>query len=144
MTDVLAEVIGHFNLISDQQKMVSILEQDVALRERIQKLPEQTLQNICDLRSESMFKIKGLERWGVVWSTRIPNPSDQASKEWIYTLMTRTTYLLVICLWRETPEEYLEIIRTLREDRLMIWDCESETIYKELISSHLIPNDIPF
>jgi len=87
---------------------------------------------------ESMLKIKGLERPIVVWNTRMTSSYARASElnEWIYTILTRTTGLLVIALSVHTPDEIRTAVAALRRDRLLFWNKAAETRFDEWRTSH--------
>lgn len=87
---------------------------------------------------ESVLKIKGLERPIVVWNTRMASSYARASElsEWIYTILTRTTGLLVIALSVHTPDEIKASVAALRRDRLLFWNKAAETRFEEWCTSH--------
>lgn len=98
---------------------VTIVEEDAGLREAM--LPRCGARVRIEL--QSMRRIKGLERDFVVWSTRVPFPTDESEEEWAYTILSRTTSLLVIVVIPgESDPEQVRITRLLRRDRLMPWD----------------------
>jgi hypothetical protein len=79
-----------------------------------------------------MRTIKGLERPVVVWSTRAEIDADDSLLEWIYTILTRTTGVLIVLLSVETPEEVRRILGRLREDRVLPWTAQAEQRFEEL------------
>lgn len=79
--------------------------------------------------SESMRRIKGLERPCVVWSTRASMPVDESVEEWIYTILSRTTSLLVIALSATTAPNISEVVARLRKDRLLFWTPDAEALF---------------
>jgi len=77
---------------------------------------------------------KGLERAGIVWSTRRGDAwADEAVEEAIYTSMTRSTGLLVIALAANPPEEAKGVLRKLRRDRLLFWDETAAKTFAQVV-----------
>lgn len=97
----------------------------------------QKLLNLYEVQTKvgpgSMLKIKGLERPAVLWSTRMEARRSAGSdlSEWTYTILTRTTRLLVIALSAYTPPEIRSLLGTLRRDRLLFWNEAAETRFDE-------------
>jgi DNA helicase-2/ATP-dependent DNA helicase PcrA len=81
-----------------------------------------------EVLGESMLKIKGLERPVVVWDTKnLHTTSPGASAlEWAYTVLTRTTGLLIIHMSALTAPELMAFLSHMRKDRLLFWTKEAE------------------
>jgi DNA helicase-2/ATP-dependent DNA helicase PcrA len=80
------------------------------------------------VEKDTMLEIKGLERSVVLWNSKMAVNRIAASDvaEWVYTILTRTTGLLVIALSIGTPPEVRDLITCLRRDRLLFWDRAAE------------------
>lgn len=82
--------------------------------------------------NESMNKIKGLERPCVIWSTRARIVSDEALGEWIYTILTRTTGILIIVLSKDTPPGVAHYLSFLDKKKLLFWSNSAKDRFMEL------------
>lgn len=83
--------------------------------------------------SNSMLRIKGLERPCVFFSTffegeKVPGASQD---EWIYTILTRPTSVLIIFLSRSTLPAVRQLIGKLRSDCIFFWDEAAEIRFRE-------------
>jgi hypothetical protein len=100
-------------------KKITILERDKELQREIHSL------NIrCE--TDSILKLKGLEKECVVWSTRIPLEFEKEVFEFAYTIMTRTSSILIIAITDNTQLVYRKILGMLNRERLILWDRETE------------------
>lgn len=74
----------------------------------------------------TMRRVKGLERPAVVWSTAADIPQSDTTAEWIYTILTRTTGLVIIALSEHTTEPIRHIVGQLEPSRLLFWTDRAE------------------
>lgn len=76
------------------------------------------------VENSSMLKIKGLERPFILWSTKFDSSSvpGSATYEWIYTILTRSTRVLVIILNTFTPKDIQALLGRMRRECLLFWD----------------------
>jgi DNA helicase-2/ATP-dependent DNA helicase PcrA len=129
-TTAAVKISDIFNAFKGALKLdkVTIFERDVPLLFELKK---------CNIPSETeiILRTKGLEKNCVLWSSRINVDSNFEKEEFIYTILTRTVSLLIILVFPETQQDFLNIIKLLVPDRLMRWDEESETKYNELMQS---------
>jgi SAM-dependent methyltransferase len=79
---------------------------------------------------ESMRSIKGLERACIVFSDRA-QVGEESAAEWIFTILTRATTLLVVVMSPDAPPATKAILGRLREDRLLFWDQRAKGFYLE-------------
>ena len=101
----------------DLQK-VTILEKDVELQRAI------TQKGIAS-ETDTILSLKGLEKECVLWSTRIPLEFEKEVFEFAYTIVTRTSCILIIALTENTQNIYKKILSLLNSDRLIMWDKET-------------------
>lgn len=99
---------------------ITIAEKDRSLENELRRLIR-AMRSKPSIKCESMNRIKGLERPFVVWSTCIPIDADESLQEWAFTVLSRTTSILVISVGPDTLPEFTKIIRCLRQDRLLPW-----------------------
>lgn len=104
---------------------VSILECDASLSVALfaEGVPHTT---------HTILKIKGMERSCVLWSSRIDIEYKYEVEEFVHTIMTRTSGILIIALFPNTLEKYIGVIKILRRDRLILWDRQTTEKYNEL------------
>jgi len=86
-----------------------------------------------ELENNSMLRIKGLERSCIFFSTYFTGNGSPGTStdEWIYTILSRTTSVLIILLSSTTPSEVKSLIGRLRADRLLFWDRKAEMVFSE-------------
>ncbi len=58
--------------------------------------------------------------------------------EFVYTILTRTSSILIIALSNQTVPFYKPIINLLRRDRLILWDIETKTKFNEFCEDNII------
>jgi len=117
----LAEKIREiFNIykIYDLEK-ITILEKDTDL------LTELVSKGITT-ETDTVLSLKGLEKECVLWSTRIPLEFEKEVFEFAYTIVTRTSCILIIALTNETQIVYKKILGLLDQERLIMWDKDTE------------------
>lgn len=100
---------------------ITILEEDVPLA------------NALGIPGDSVLRLKGLERHCVIWSTRTPVKFKKERFEFVHTILSRTSSILIIALFEEinsdaaaTQNIFKEAIGLLRKDRLIFWDKDTK------------------
>tara|TARA_R110002073_G_scaffold293194_1_gene458710 strand:- start:7649 stop:10108 length:2460 start_codon:yes stop_codon:yes gene_type:complete len=108
--------------------LITILEKDNLITNELNIISEGIGQ------TDTILRLKGLEKKLIVWSTKIDITHTDEIKNFVYTIFTRTSGLLVIAMFKDIKEEYREIITSLRNDRIMLWDESSVSYYNDLIN----------
>lgn len=103
---------------------ISIMERDEELRSALYKVKVKST-------THTIMREKGLEMDCVLWSTRTHVEDLEKSYEFVYTILTRSSNILIIALFNETLDEYKRIIKYLREDRLIIYDQQTKDVFSE-------------
>lgn len=129
----LENIIGHYKIFD--LKNTCILERDYTLKNLL-------LRSNIDVESDSILSLKGLEKECVIWSTYIPLEFEKEAFEFAYTIMTRTSGLLIIVLTTETQAVYKKVLGLLNQERLIFWDEDSEVKFKSFREAY-IPVEIP-
>lgn len=132
----LAEVVRHYALLFDPahgaKGIVTVAEYDKFLKEIFDRLKDsKKLPEDVVIEAASMSKIKGLERPLVAWSTQTDIPRRETEAEWVYTVLTRTTGVVVIAISQNTDARLRSIVGRLREDRLMFWSEKAHQEFRE-------------
>lgn len=132
----LAEVVRHYALLFDPahgaKGIVTVAEYDEFLKEIFDRLKDsKKLPKDVVIEAASMSKIKGLERPLVAWSTQTNIPRRETEAEWVYTVLTRTTGVVVIAISQNTDARLRSIVGRLREDRLMFWSEKAHQEFRE-------------
>jgi SAM-dependent methyltransferase len=126
----IAEV---FSIYQEELKLkkVSIYEKDPELNLALlnKKIPTET---------DTILRVKGLEKDCVIWSSRILIDASTEIEEFVYTILTRTVSLLVVLVFPGTLEGYEKLITMFLPERLIFWDSESDTHFKNLISKETV------
>lgn len=127
--DKICDVIATFRPLLDRWSTgnrlpITIAEASAGVAPQLQKaFPNDAVD------AESMRAIKGLERPVVIWPTSCLMGASSTAAEWIYTILTRTTTLLVIVLQANTDPRVVEAVQHLRRDRLLFWDRSDEEAF---------------
>ena len=108
---------------------VTILEKDIELQKEI-------LCKGITCETDTILSLKGLEKECVLWSTRIPLEFEKEVFEFAYTIVTRTSCILIIALADSTQNVYKKILGLLDKERLIMWDRETETKYNTLCEEY--------
>ncbi len=135
--DQVCEVLSRYGPLldgSDGERIVTIAEGD----EWIEHALRGGLDGGFALRRESMRAIKGLERPCVIWSTRAAIPDRESHDEWIYTILTRTTCLVVLAVSEATPPAVSEVLGRLEPDRLLFWTEPARARFTSVATASLV------
>ncbi len=97
----------------------SILESDSSLRSELSEIG-------MDAETNTILRLKGLEKTCVVWSTRVFEDTEDDVEEYVYTILTRSAALLIIALFPNTHTSFYPILNTFEKDRIIIWDQDTE------------------
>lgn len=126
-TDLVADKImkiKNFYSVYDLQT-ITILEYDGDLCRSLRKQHR-------SVESSTVLKLKGLEKEMIVWSLQAPIELVTEILEFAYTIMTRTSCLLVIAMTAEGQSYNCDVLQYLRRDRLIAWDSETEVIFNDI------------
>ncbi|MDX6180625.1 UvrD-helicase domain-containing protein [Flavobacterium sp. Fl-77] len=118
LSEKVLEVFKTYNIYDLSR--ITILEKDLEL------LRELALKGVVT-ETDTILSLKGLEKECVLWSTRIPLEFEKEKFEFAYTIVTRTSCILIIALTEDTQNVYKEILGLLDRERLIFWDKLSET-----------------
>lgn len=102
---------------------------NVSIYERDRDLNSEITSKGISSETDIILRTKGLEKKCVVWSTRINVDTQNEITEFIYTIFTRTVSLLILVVFPDIKHEYVQIIKELVPNRLILWDEESEMAY---------------
>jgi len=98
---------------------ITILESDADIYKALKAV------NIA-CETDTILRLKGLEKTCVLWSTRKDIEYKDEVAEFVYTILSRTSGILLIILTTQTLIKYHKIINLLRKDRVIFWDIESK------------------
>ncbi|WP_312324443.1 UvrD-helicase domain-containing protein [Soonwooa sp.] len=114
---------------------ITILEKDFDIN---------TALNTVHVSSETdtILRLKGMEKTCILWSTRKDIEYKDEVAEFVYTILTRTSGILLIVLTTQTLEKYHKIIKLLRKDRLILWDKETEANYNKFCIETKIEDEV--
>jgi DNA helicase II / ATP-dependent DNA helicase PcrA len=80
--------------------------------------------------TDTILRLKGLEKTCVLWSTRQDIEYKDEVAEFVYTILSRTSGILLIVLTTQTLKKYYKIINLFRKDRLILWDTETKNNFE--------------
>ena len=109
-------------------KKACILEKDLELCQELNRIG-------ISSETDTILSLKGLEKECVIWSTRIPLEYEKEVYEFAYTILTRTSSILIIALSDNTQEVYKAIVGLLRRDRLIFWDKATEDRFESFCAA---------
>ncbi|MFD2914778.1 UvrD-helicase domain-containing protein [Psychroserpens luteus] len=112
--------------IPPYKNLITILEKDIATTNALNNMKS----GVC--QTDTILRLKGLEKKLIVWSTNTEITHTEEIKNFVYTIFTRTSGLLIIGMFKDIKKEYKEIITSLRKDRVMLWDESSLQYYNDL------------
>jgi DNA helicase II / ATP-dependent DNA helicase PcrA len=110
---------------------ITILERDNELCRALNQIQ-------INSETDTILRLKGLEKECILWDTRIKIEFHQEVYEFVYTILTRTSSILIIALSNQTVPFYKPIINSLRRDRLILWDIETKTKFNEFCVDNII------
>lgn len=117
IAEKVKEVFKHYKIYDLER--ITILEKDTELQQEI-------VNRGLIAETDTILSLKGLEKECVLWSTRIPLEFEKEVFEFSYTIITRTSCILIIALTNDTQNIYKKILGLLNRERLIMWDKETE------------------
>ena len=116
------------SIILEKGDRIQILEKDKSLRDELLKI-------VKDLaETDTILRLKGMEKTCVLWSTKIKIEDEDEINNFIYTILTRTSGLLIIALYTSIDRRYVDVLKQFRSDRVLVWD----NLTKDFISNNYI------
>ena len=130
VAQVIAEYADLLVPAEGRRAIATIAESDPVMLRALHKLESlKRLPAGLQIEPASMRRIKGLERPLVLWSTEIDLPNRETAPEWIYTILTRTTGVVVVALSENTPNYIRAILGRLDRHRLLFWSEQAERAF---------------
>jgi DNA helicase II / ATP-dependent DNA helicase PcrA len=120
----ITERYANYGIFDDNQK-ITILEKDNDLFVALNK----NKNNIAE--TDTILKLKGLEKNIILWSTRKAIYDEEEICNFIYTIMTRTSCMLIIALFDNINEEYVNILNLLDRNLCIYWDEDTNEFIEE-------------
>ena len=108
-------------------RKITILEKDFNLTRELNNLVE----NIAE--TDTILRLKGMEKTCVLWSTKIKIEDEDEINNFVYTILTRTSGLLIIALYDTIDSKYIDILKQFRNDRILIWDKPTKDFLRSSI-----------
>ncbi|MDA8695408.1 UvrD-helicase domain-containing protein [Flavobacteriales bacterium] len=116
-----------------------IMESDKELAKEVSKLRPNSV------TSDTILRLKGLEKSMVIWSTRAKNESDDDCLEFVYTILTRSSGLAVIAHFENaTPDAYNVVLSTLDHGLLLPWDVQSCEVLRTMKRKKIETDELAF
>jgi hypothetical protein len=124
----LEHVLNEYNIFDLKNKC--ILERDNILKNAL------AAKNI-KIESDSILSLKGLEKECIIWATYLPLEFEKEAFEFAYTIVTRTSGILIIVLTDQTQQIYKKVLGLLNKERLIFWDKITEDKFSMLCESYI-------
>lgn len=122
------EIIDCYKIYDLKNK--SILEKDYNFQYQLSNI------NV-EIETDSILSLKGLEKECVIWATYVPLEFEKEAFEFAYTIITRTSGILIIVISEETQDVYKKVLGLLRQDRIIFWDRISEEKFKSFREDYI-------
>jgi DNA helicase-2/ATP-dependent DNA helicase PcrA len=116
VAEKIKQVFKHYKIYDLER--ITILEKDIELLREIS-------QKGITCETDTILSLKGLEKECVLWSTRIPLEFEKEVFEFSYTILTRTSCILIIAISDDTQNIYKKILGLLDNERIIMWDKET-------------------
>lgn len=126
LADKISEIIRQYAGYNLQD--VTILEKDTLLEKAI----AERLNGLLPVDTDTILRLKGLEKTCVIWSTGAGIEHRGEVFEFVYTILTRTSSILIITLTPETKEMYISVLQQLWAERIICWDLDSQIQFTKL------------
>lgn len=98
--------------------LLTILEKDPQLSYALNQRGIRT-------ETDTILRLKGLEKKCIIWSTRANIEYEKEVYEFVYTILSRTSSILIIALSDNTKDFYKPVIDKLNVNRIILWDNET-------------------
>ncbi|MFN3753983.1 UvrD-helicase domain-containing protein [Flavobacterium sp.] len=128
LTDKLESTIKHYSIFD--LRNICILERDYQLKNLL------GVRGI-NVESDSILSLKGLEKECVIWATYIPLEFEKEVFEFAYTIVTRTSGILIIAITEQTQSVYKKVLGLLNKERLIFWDEISENKFNSFCENYV-------
>lgn len=92
--------------------------------------------------NHTILRIKGMERSCVLWSSKMDIEYKYEVEEFVHTIMTRTSGILIIALFPNTLAKYIRVLKMLRGDRLILWDRQTTEKFNEFYNGQAQADDL--
>ncbi|MEQ9287694.1 MAG: UvrD-helicase domain-containing protein [Cyclobacteriaceae bacterium] len=103
----------------------TILEKDYNLSNRLNRLG-------ITSETDTILRLKGLEKRCIIWSTMAMIEYEREVYEFVYTILSRTSSILLIAIMDGTLELYGPVLGKLNKNRLIFWDKDSELKFNSI------------
>lgn len=90
-----------------------------------------------ECETDTILRLKGLEKDCILWSTRKSINDDKEVYEFVYTILTRTSCILIIALSDSTQDNFKKVINLLDRDKLILWDFETKQKYSSFCQQYV-------
>jgi DNA helicase II / ATP-dependent DNA helicase PcrA len=127
--DTLEEIVVKIKAIFECYKVYDLNK--ITILEKDHTLTQQLNQQFVSSETDTILRLKGLEKECVLWSTRADIEFEKEVYEFIYTILTRTSSILIVALFKETKPIYKRVINLLRKDRIILWDTVTKQKFNE-------------
>lgn len=109
-----------------RKKKINILEKDFDLSNAFNKWKN----GICE--TDTILRLKGLEKKCIIWSTRAEIEDEEEAYNYVYTILTRTSSILIIALFPDIKEYARNCLRMLDTEKMILWDQETKDYISQL------------
>ena len=113
----------------------TILEKDYELSQSLNKLNIST-------ETDTILRLKGLEKKCIIWSTRAKIEYEKEVFEFVYTILSRTSAILIVALSDNSLPVFKPVIGRFNRKRLILWDRETEDKFNAFCEEIKIEPDI--
>ncbi|MEM6802961.1 MAG: hypothetical protein AAF696_16245, partial [Bacteroidota bacterium] len=105
---------------------LTILEKDLELHGEMNRLSSARIAN-----TDTILRLKGMEKYCIIWSTRAVIEDKEDVYHYIFTILTRSSSILIIALFDDMPEYCQEVFQLFQQEHIICWDEETENFMEE-------------
>jgi len=122
IADKITDIFNTYSIYDINR--ATILEKDYELSKAINEKG-------ISVESDTILRLKGLEKRCIIWSTRANIEYEKEVFEFAYTILSRTSSILIIALSDNSLPVFKPVIGKLNSNRLILWDKETELKFGE-------------
>jgi len=122
----ISDIFNTYSIYDIRQ--ATILEKDYQLKKALNQLGIKT-------ETDTILRLKGLEKRCIIWSTRAGIEYEKEVFEFVYTILSRTSAILIIALSEKSLPIFKPVIGKFNPNRLILWDRETESKFATFCKS---------
>ena len=133
--ETLEQLVPKLESAFNQYKIFDL--QNNCILERDYQLQNALINRSINIDTDSILSLKGLEKECVIWATYVPLEFENEAFEFAYTIVTRTSGILIIAITDLSQDVYKKVLGLLNPERLIFWDRSSEDKFNTFCETYI-------